>query len=266
MSRYGNDDVELAVMGRTAAAAASRPTTTSLIPTSTRSTKIMAVENVWYKRVLACLSYRKKLWSIVAAILATAILTSTLASKLATAHSAALGSPSGTSFTTTITMTISGSETTTTATMDTPASYPSTTSIVASATSPSTTNSDVVSSSTQSHASTITSNTPAIVCVRENFKRNASFVGVYDQNVSPPQFSPVRATGEVNCCRECYNLADKSCNGFGWLDGVCWIVYDYPGIDPNATCPRGYPSVRIETAGPESNFAGRGPCAFPNAA
>ncbi|KAH6657390.1 hypothetical protein BKA67DRAFT_655664 [Truncatella angustata] len=99
-------------------------------------------------------------------------------------------------------------------------------------------------------------------CSLNNFHRNASFVGVYDPLITTDQFTLIPATGPGECCQNCHRRTRTatSCNGWAWLEDLCWIVYGYPGMSPNETCPKGYPMITIETGGPEKNLAGLGPC------
>lgn len=113
---------------------------------------------------------------------------------------------------------------------------------------------------------------PSATCAASSFTANASFVGVYDPAVNPPQFTIVAARSPADCCRRCFSFAQqfssvltpsRRCNGWGFINSLCSVVYDYPGDGANGTCPKGYPSVQISSGqGGDKDFAGRGPCAL----
>ncbi|KAM0808320.1 hypothetical protein AB5N19_08663 [Seiridium cardinale] len=113
---------------------------------------------------------------------------------------------------------------------------------------------------TTSSKSVVASPSTIPVCSLNSFHESASFVGVYDPSVTHDQFTLIPATSAGDCCVGCFAMTRMRCNGWGWMGGKCWVVYDYPGIAPNTTCPKGYPLVTIRTSGPEEDIAGVGPC------
>ncbi|KAK6856397.1 hypothetical protein PG995_006584 [Apiospora arundinis] len=105
--------------------------------------------------------------------------------------------------------------------------------------------------------------TPSEVCVRSSFAANASWVGVYNPQVNPPQFQIVGSRDVTGCCRRCFDLQPpRRCNGWGYIKSMCSIVYDYPGEGTTPECPKGRPLVGISTGGGAGDFAGLGPCAM----
>ncbi|KAK7916821.1 hypothetical protein PG985_010429 [Apiospora marii] len=119
---------------------------------------------------------------------------------------------------------------------------------------------------------TTSSQAPSATCMASGFTANASFVGVYNPAVNAPQLIIVAARSAADCCRRCFAFAQqplapalpaRHCNGWGFINSLCSVVYDYPGEGANGTCPKGYPSVQISGGqGGDRDFAGRGPCAL----
>lgn len=113
---------------------------------------------------------------------------------------------------------------------------------------------------------------PSATCLASSFTANASYVGVYSPAINAPQLTIVAARSAADCCRRCFSFAQqplvpalpaRHCNGWGFINSLCSVVYDYPGEGANSACPKGYPSVQISSGqGGDKDFAGRGPCAL----
>ncbi|KAI1851244.1 hypothetical protein JX265_001640 [Neoarthrinium moseri] len=99
------------------------------------------------------------------------------------------------------------------------------------------------------------------ICDVDTFKKNASYVGVFNKGVVPEQFQALPAENATDCCQQCFGMVDRDCNGWGWLNQMCFYVWGYPGPHANETCPQGYPSPSFDYRGTEQDFAGFGPCA-----
>ncbi|KAK8061854.1 hypothetical protein PG994_008220 [Apiospora phragmitis] len=102
-------------------------------------------------------------------------------------------------------------------------------------------------------------------CDPSTFADSVSNVAVYVPG-APLQIAYPTADDAADCCKQCFALADSAdqhCNGWGYIGGMCNIMYDYPGGSKDDTCPKGYPQVSIEKkGGKKGDTGGYGPCAF----
>ncbi|KAK8068639.1 hypothetical protein PG996_007751 [Apiospora saccharicola] len=239
-----------------------------------RNTTIRAVRNVWYKRACVHARHYKRFYIafsiiLVLAVTATAIVPSMI--QMHRQHGQSGGgakiqpsSPTLEPIVTSPTPTVStSSSSSTTFTTTTTAAAPATT-----------TTTETTMASTRSSTETTPSPPPSATCAPSSFTANAGYVGVYNPAINSPQFTIVAARSAVDCCRRCFSLGQpqalpvqltppRGCNGWGLINSLCSVVYDYPGEGANGTCPKGYPSVQISGGqGGERDFAGRGPCAL----
>ncbi|KAK8023505.1 hypothetical protein PG993_011571 [Apiospora rasikravindrae] len=227
-----------------------------------KTTTIRAVKNVWYERVLVHVRHYKRFYIVFSVILVIAVTVAAIVPlAILRHHEQSQGQGQSSSATgvivgvTPILTVISTSQ---------PTSSIATTRAV-STTSTATT--ATTTSSTIPHTPTPS---PSEKCAPSGFAANASFVGVYNPAVNPSQFTIVAARSAGDCCRRCFSgqtgltpLLTRHCNGWGYINSLCSIVYDYPGKGADGTCPKGYPQVQITSGdGGPGDFAGRGPCAL----
>ncbi|KAK8103310.1 hypothetical protein PG984_016456 [Apiospora sp. TS-2023a] len=243
-----------------------------------KNTTIRAVKNVWYERACAHVRHYKRFYIAFSIILVLAVTATALVPSMIHMHrqhgqsgGGAKIQPSSPTLEPIVT------SPTLTASMPSYSSYSSSiTSTTSTAATPATTTTttETTTASTRSSTETTPSPPPTATCAASSFTANASYVGVYNPAITNPQFTIVAARTAADCCRRCFSLGQpqalpvqltppRGCNGWGFINSLCSVVYDYPGEGANGTCPKGYPSVQISSGqGGERDFAGRGPCAL----
>ncbi|KAK8074369.1 hypothetical protein PG994_005268 [Apiospora phragmitis] len=220
---------------------------------SKKSTTIRAVKNVWYKRALAHVRHYKRFYITFSVILAVAIAVTAVVPPLVLRQHGQSSSSNAPGSTTLLPIEATSILTASTSQSTIAGAATHTIATPAATTAP-------MTSSTTKQAPT-----PSVTCAAGGFTANASFVGVYDAAVTPTQFSIVGAHSAGDCCRRCFFglRQPRRCNGWGWINSMCSIVYDYPGVGADDTCPKGHPLVQISSGdGGADDFAGRGPCAL----
>ncbi|KAK7946014.1 uncharacterized protein PG986_010335 [Apiospora aurea] len=247
-----------------------------------KKTTIRAVKNVWYRRVCVHVRHYQRFYISFSVILIIAVTTAAIAplaiiryhEQRQSQHKGQGGSAMGevtVGMTPILTVTRTSQSTSSVATSR-PVSSASSTSLanpvtpVTPVTTASTASTVTTTSSTIPHTPTLASET----CAPGGFTANASFVGVYNSAVNPSQFIIVAARTAGDCCRRCFSgltgltaWTTRHCTGWGYINSLCSIVYDYPGKGADGVCPKGYPDVQITSGdGGVADFAGRGPCAL----
>ncbi|KAK8877727.1 hypothetical protein PGQ11_002673 [Apiospora arundinis] len=226
-------------------------------PTST----IRAVKNVWYERAFAHVRHYKRFYIVfsvilvfsvsLVAILPGAVHHGTYQSAIVTIGTAGISSQSRTGATSEGPSTMVSSSQNS---LIDPSTSGAPGTVTDTVTSILTTMTDSVPAPTSTNSET---------CVRSSFAGNASWVGVYNPKVNPPQFQIVGSRDVSGCCHHCFNLQPpRRCNGWGYIKSMCSIVYDYPGEGTTPECPNGRPLVGISFGGGAGDFAGLGPCAM----
>jgi len=121
---------------------------------------------------------------------------------------------------------------------------------------------------------TVTANRPPQVpaprdCDPKNRVGHVNFLGISDPDSKSWDFQLLPASDPTNCCAQCYKAFPRGCQGWAFLpwDGTrtpCNVVFNFPGSDPDKTCPKGHAFVVLGTSASDpkfkDSFGGAGPC------